>query len=48
MRKFYNSFNINVAKMTGAEAPNDKNIFGNPYISKYENEKIFAKDLGDN
>ncbi len=42
--EFYNSFAyINVAKMTGAEAPNDKIYFGSPYI-KYENEKIFAKD----
>ena len=42
--EFYNSFAyINVAKMTGAEAPNDKIYFGSPYI-KYENEKIYAKD----
>ena len=42
--EFYNSFAyINVAKMTGAEAPNDKIYFGSPYI-KYEDEKIYAKD----
>ncbi len=42
--EFYNSFAyINVAKMTGAEVPNDKIYFGSPYI-KYENEKIYAKD----
>lgn len=44
--EFYNSFAyINVAKMTGAEAPNDKIYFGSPYI-KYENEKYMQKMLG--
>jgi len=43
--EFYNSFAyINVAKMTGAEAPNDKIYFGSPYI-KYENEKIRKRVL---
>ncbi|MBS9775526.1 MAG: hypothetical protein KGV57_00375 [Fusobacterium sp.] len=42
--EFYNTFAyINVAKITGAEAPNDKIYFGSPYI-KYENENIYAKD----
>ncbi|MDU2234570.1 MAG: hypothetical protein E7E25_00320 [Fusobacterium periodonticum] len=42
--EFYNSFAyVNVAKMTGAEAPNDKIYFGSPLI-KYSDEKINAKD----
>ena len=42
--EFYNSFAyMNVAKTTGAEAPNDRVFFGSPYI-KYENENIYAKD----
>ena len=42
--EFYNSFAyMNVAKTTGAEAPNDKIYFGSPYI-KYENQKIFVRD----
>lgn len=42
--EFYNNFAyINVAKSTGAEAPNDKIYIGSPYI-KYENENIYMKD----
>ena len=42
--EFYNNFAyINVAKTTGAEAPNDKVYFGSPYV-KYENEKISYRD----
>lgn len=42
--QFKNTFAyINVAKVTGAEAPNDKIYFGSPYI-KYENENLYAKD----
>ncbi len=42
--EFYETFAyINVAKTTGAEAPNDKIYFGSPYI-KYENENIYAED----
>lgn len=42
--EFYNNFAyINVAKSTGAEAPNDKVYFGSPYV-KYENEKISYRD----
>lgn len=41
--EFFNNFAyINVAKTTGAEAPNDKVYFGSPYI-KYENENIYIK-----
>ncbi|PID67134.1 MAG: hypothetical protein CR959_01745 [Fusobacteriales bacterium] len=42
--EFYNTFAyINVAKVTGAEAPNDKIYFGSPYI-EYKNNNIYAKD----
>lgn len=42
--EFYNNFAyINVAKTTGAEAPNDKVYFGSPYV-KYEDEKISYRD----
>lgn len=42
--EFYDNFAyINVAKTTGAEAPNDRVFFGSPYI-KYENEKLYYKD----
>lgn len=42
--EFYNNFAyINVAKTTGAEAPNDKVYFGSPYV-KYEDEKISYQD----
>lgn len=42
--EFYNNFAyINVAKSTGAEAPNDRIYFGSPYV-KYENEKAYYRD----
>lgn len=42
--EFYDNFAyMNVAKSTGAEAPNDRVYFGSPYV-KYENEKIYYKD----
>lgn len=42
--EFFNNFAyMNVAKSTGAEAPNDRVYFGSPYV-KYENEKIYYKD----
>ncbi|MDY4011707.1 MAG: hypothetical protein SOY60_08570 [Fusobacterium gastrosuis] len=42
--EFYENFAyMNVAKSTGAEAPNDRIYFGSPYV-KYEKEKLYYKD----